>query len=52
MSSAETYIQEKYDPETLAKIYADHVSNENGEILARVWESPQFLEVFDYFGGN
>ena len=51
MSSADRYIEEKYDPKTLAKIYADHVTDKNGDVLARVWESVEFQEVFDYKGG-
>ena len=31
-----------YDSEKLAKIMVDHVTNEKGEILARVWENPGF----------
>ncbi len=39
-----------YDSERLAKILVDHVTNEKGEILARVWENPGFQEVYDYKG--
>ena len=39
------------DPRHLAHLYAQHVSDDNGQILARVWESPEFKEAFDYKGG-
>ena len=51
MSTADQYIQEKYTPDLLGKLYADHISNENGEVLARVWETVEFKEVFDFNGG-
>ncbi len=41
---------QSYDSERLAKIFVDHVTNEKGEILARVWENPGFQEVHDYKG--
>lgn len=41
---------QSYDSERLAKIFVDHVTNEKGEILARVWENPGFQEVYDYKG--
>ena len=28
----------------------DHITNEKGEILARVWENPGFQEIYDYKG--
>ena len=39
-----------YDSDKLAKIMVDHITNERGEILARVWENPGFQEVYDYKG--
>ena len=42
--------EEIYDTDRLAKIMVDHVTNEKGEILARVWENPGFQEVYDYKG--
>ena len=39
-----------YTPDKLAKIFVDHVSNEKGEILARVWENPGFREIYDFRG--
>ena len=30
----------------------DHITNEKGEILARVWENPGFREVYDFKGVN
>ena len=39
-----------YDSDKLAKIMVDHITNEKGEILARVWENPGFQEVYDYKG--
>jgi hypothetical protein len=39
-----------YDSERLAKIMVDHITNERGEILARVWENPGFQEVYDFKG--
>ncbi len=39
-----------YDSDKLAKIMVDHVTNEKGEILARVWENPGFQEIYDYKG--
>lgn len=44
-------IQDKlYDHETLAKLMVDHITNDKGEILARVWENPGFQEIYDYKG--
>ena len=31
-----------FDTETLAKAMVDHITNEKGEIIARVWENPGF----------
>ena len=28
----------------------DHITNDKGEILARVWENPGFQEVYDFKG--
>ena len=42
--------EEIYDTDRLAKIMVDHVTNDKGEILARVWENPGFQEVYDYKG--
>ena len=39
-----------YDSDRLAKIMVDHITNEKGEILARVWENPGFQEIYDYKG--
>ncbi len=39
-----------YDSDRLARIMVDHMTNEKGEILARVWENPGFREVYDYKG--
>ena len=39
-----------YDSDRLAKIMVDHITNEKGEILARVWENPGFQEVYDFKG--
>ena len=39
-----------YSSDKLAKIMVDHVTNEKGEILARVWENSGFQEVYDYKG--
>ncbi len=42
--------EQLYDSDRLAKIMVDHITNEKGEILARVWENPGFQEVYDYKG--
>ena len=39
-----------YDSDKLAQIMVDHITNEKGEIMARVWENPGFQEVYDYKG--
>ena len=31
-----------YDSDRLARLLVDHLTNEKGEILARVWENPGF----------
>ncbi len=36
----------------LAKHLVDHLTNEKGEILARIWENPGFQEVYDPKGTN
>ena len=41
---------EAYPVEKLAQIYVNHISNEKGEILARVWENAGFREIYDYKG--
>ena len=51
MSSTVQKVIDDIKVEELAKMYADHISNEKGEILARVWESTEFKEVYDYHGG-
>ena len=39
-----------YDSDRLARIMVDHITNEKGEILARVWENPGFQEIYDFKG--
>ena len=39
-------------PKKVAEVYAKHTTNERGEILARVWESPEFKEAHDYNQGH
>lgn len=39
-----------FDAEKLAGMMVDHLTNEKGEILARVWETKGFQEVYDYKG--
>ena len=48
----QAYIEERYDADTLARIYVDNVTNDKGEILAKIWESKGFQEVYDYKGVN
>ena len=31
-----------YDADKLARLVVDHITNDKGEILARVWENPGF----------
>lgn len=45
-------LDEIYSADKLAKLMVDHLTNEKGEILARVWENPGFQEVYDYKGVN
>ena len=42
---------EANDPKAMARLFADHASNEEGDLLARVWEAPEFAEAHDYDGG-
>ncbi len=42
--------EEIYDHDTLAKLVVDHITNDKGEILARVWENSGFQEIYDYKG--
>jgi hypothetical protein len=39
-----------YDADKLARIAVDYITNDKGEILARVWENPGFREIYDYKG--
>ncbi|CDW89209.1 UNKNOWN [Stylonychia lemnae] len=39
-----------YDSEKLANALVNHITNEKGEILARVWENKGFQEIYDYKG--
>ena len=39
-----------YDADKLARLMVDHITNEKGEILARVWENQGFQEIYDYKG--
>ena len=41
-AEAKLLSEQMYDSERLAKIMVDHITNEKGEILARVWENPGF----------
>ena len=41
---------EIYDADRLARLAVNHVTNEKGEILARIWESKGFQEIYDYRG--
>ena len=38
--------------EQLAKRFVDHISNEDGEILANVYESEAFKELYDPKGSD
>jgi len=44
------HLKERYDADTLAKIMVEHHTNEKGELLAQVWNSPSFKEIWDYNG--
>lgn len=48
--SAKVAFEKIYDADRLAKIMVDHITNDKGEILARIWESPGFQEIYDYSG--
>ena len=41
-TQAQLISENLYDSEKLAKIMVDHITNDKGEILARVWENPGF----------
>ncbi len=49
-TQAQLISENLYDSDRLAKIMVDHITNDKGEILARVWENPGFQEVYDYKG--
>ena len=49
-TQAQLISENLYDSDRLAKIMVDHMTNEKGEILARVWENPGFQEIYDYKG--
>ena len=34
----------------MARLVVDHITNDKGEVLARVWENTGFQEVHDYNG--
>ena len=51
MAVWEKYVDEKLTTEKLAKIYADHITDEEGNVLGRVWETIEFKDVFDHYGG-
>ena len=44
---AQEAMRQQFNPEMLAEIMVDHVTNEKGEILARVWETAAFQDVYD-----
>ena len=46
------YEPEELSPKKVAEIYAKHLTNDKGELLARVWESPEFKEAHDYNQGH
>ena len=52
MASIKDQIDQQYDAKRLAKIYVDHTTSKEGEVLARVWETPAFQAVFDQYGAN
>jgi len=35
-------MEQLYDADRLAKLTVDHLTNDKGEVLARVWENPGF----------
>ena len=45
-------VEEIYPTEKLARLMVDHITNSKGEILARVWENPGFMEIYDFKGVN
>ena len=41
-TQAQLISENLYDSDKLAKIMVHHITNDKGEILARVWENPGF----------
>ena len=46
------HLESTYNADKLAKLVVDHITNDKGEVLARVWENKGFQEVYDYKGAN
>ena len=46
------HLEEVYTADNLAKLVVDHITNDKGEVLARVWENQGFQEIYDYKGNN
>lgn len=45
------HLQEQtYSADRLAKIFVEHITDEKGDILARVWENDGFQDIYDYKG--
>ena len=43
--------KQKIKAKNLARVYAQNVTNEQGDTYARLWETPEFKEAFDYGQG-
>ena len=45
-------LYEQYNADKLAKLYVAESTNEYGELLAKVWETPGFKEMHDFRGNH
>ena len=49
-SEVSKHHDQAYNADRLAKLFVEHITDDNGDILARVWENQGFREIYDYKG--
>ena len=49
-SEVSRQLEQSYTADRLAKLLVEHSTDDDGNILARVWENQGFQEIYDYKG--
>ena len=49
-SEVSRQLEQTYSADKLAKLLVEHITDDEGNILARVWENQGFQDIYDYKG--